>query len=277
MKVFDGRKIRDKILAKLKAEIGQPTTDNRRPVLAVIFIGSDPVSLAYVNLKEKIAKKIGIKVKLYSFKETIALNKITDTVDQLNRDKEVSGIMVQIPVPAGLDRDEIIRHIDPEKDVDGLRYCLGLCPPVSGPNFLPPVVAAIDKAIELSAIDLKKVSVVIIGKGFLVGGPMARHLKGKSKKLTLVDARTHSLGEITKNADLIISATGAAGIIKPEMVKKGVVLIDAGTSEVGGKIRGDIDPAAYEKSSFYTPVPGGIGPVTVAMLMKNLVNKFQTT
>lgn len=282
MKMFDGRKIRDEILDDLNARTKRL---NKKPVLAVILIGSDPVSLAYVSLKEKIAKKIDIKVQLFHLSKATTTKEVTSIIDKLNADNEVSGIMVQIPVPAGLDRDKIIKHINPNKDVDGLRYCLGL-----KSDFLPPVISAIEKAIKLSNIDLKKSSIVIIGKGFLVGKPLYRYLlfercgveartkNGSSQPMGSASNNIKTINSINKetlryikNADLIISATGAAGIIKPTIIKNEVVLIDAGTSEVGGKLKGDIDPAAYEKSSFYTPVPGGIGPVTVAMLLRNVV------
>lgn len=266
MRHFKGRKIRDEILTGLKPKIKQWAAGGRRPVLAVILIGTDPVSLNYVRLKQKIAGQIGLNFQLYHYPADVAETKILAQIDQLNQDDRIDGMMIQMPLPKQISRLKLIKTLSVQKDVDGLRYCAGL-----KSDFLPPVVGAIEKVIESAKINLSKSQVVMVGKGFLVGGPMARYLAGKPKKLVLADSKTKNLAEITSGADLIISATGRAGLIKPAMIKEGVVLIDAGTSEVGGKLKGDIDPAADLKSSYYTPVPGGIGPVTVAMLMKNLV------
>lgn len=239
---------------------------NKPPVLAVILVGDDPVSLSYVGLKQKIAQEIGIDFQLFHYSADAKESEVLENIDELNNDENVSGIMVQIPVPEHIDRTKIIEAISPQKDVDGLRYCQGL-----NSDFHPPVVCAIAEVIKLSGIDLADSSVALIGRGFLVGEPLERYLKDQTKKLVVANSLTSDLSDITKCADVIISATGVAGLIKSEMVKEGVVLIDAGTSEVGGKQVGDIDSKAYDKASFHTPVPGGIGPVTVAYLMKNLI------
>ncbi len=263
MITFDGRKIRDEILEELESKIEKM---KKKPVLAVILIGGDPVSVAYIGLKKKLANKIGIDVNLNYFDENISQDEVTKTIKKLNDDENITGIMVQIPVPNDLNRDEIIKTIDSKKDVDGLRYCAGL-----DSDFPPPVIAAIDRAIKESNIDLENSNAVIVGNGFLVGKPLARYLEGKINKLTVLDSNTEKTTKLIKEADIIISAVGKPEIVKPEMIKDGVVLIDAGTSEVGGELKGDVDSAAYHKSSYYTPVPGGIGPVTVAMLLSNLV------
>lgn len=262
---FLGKKIRDEILADLAIKI---TRLERKPTLAVFLVGNDPVSVNYVGLKQRLAEKIGIQVKLFHYQETTSENDVLQKIKELNQTTGVDGIMVQIPLPAHFNREKIVEAISPAKDVDGLRYCLN-----QASSFLPPVVLAIAKALEGSAADLENKSVLIIGHGFLVGDPLRRFLldQGKTKRLIVLDQPAENLATIAQRADVIISATGQAGLVSSEMVSEGVVLIDAGTSEVGGELRGDIDPAAYQKSSFYSPVPGGIGPVTVAMLMSNLV------
>lgn len=263
MKSFDGKKLRDQILAELSAKIMVMPI---KPKLAAILIGHDPISLNYVQLKEKIAGKIGVVFELVAYSDETDEEEILSKIDDLNLDPKVGGIMIQIPLPSGFDRDRLIKSILPAKDIDGLRYCLG-----AESKFVPPVVLAIGAAIDDWGGSLKEVEAVLVGKGFLVGGPLERYLKDKINKLQVLSGKTEDLKQHTVKADLIISATGHPRLICSGMVKDEVVLIDAGTGESGGKLSGDIDFKTYEKASFYTPVPGGIGPVTIAMLMKNLV------
>jgi len=263
MKIFDGKKIRDEILQELKDQVELLAIT---PVLAVIWIGDDFASARYIEAKQRAAEKIGIHFDLIKYSNNATLEIITNRVNELNNNDSIHGIMVQIPVPKRFDQEDIISQILPHKDIDGLRYCMQKpC------GFLPPVTLSIKEAIKRSNVFLKGAKVTIIGKGFLVGGPIARMLEKDVAELRIADKNTPYLATITKDSDIVISATGSANIIKPNMIKDGVVLIDAGTTEVGGKLAGDIDKACYKKSSYYTPVPGGIGPVTVAMLMRNVV------
>lgn len=240
-----------------------------KPVLAEFLIGTNPVNAKYAELKQKIAEKIGVNFCLYKFDEKDTQAEIIAAIEFLNTDPETSGIMIQIPIPKKFDRDELIGKISPAKDVDGLRFCANL-----DSDFKPPVVLSILEAIERSGRDVKTSKVALIGHGFLVGQPLERALrevkseKRKAESIKVFESKDNL--EIF-DCDIVISATGSPNLIKPEMVKEGVVLIDAGTAEENGELRGDIDPEAYAKASYYTPVPGGIGPVTVAMLLKNLV------
>lgn len=261
---FEGKKIRDEIIDQFKDEVADL---GAKPVLSVIWIGDDFASARYIEAKQRAAEKIGIHFDLIKYSNNVSLSEVKDRIRGLNRDPKVSGIMIQLPVPKHFDLKDLVGTIDPGKDIDALRFCSNLsC------DFHPPVTLSIMEAIKESGIDLESSTVCIIGKGYLVGGPMARILQGRVRDLRLADADTPYLGTLTLNADVIISATGVASLIKAKLIKKDVVLIDAGTTEVGGKLAGDIDPACYAKASYYTPVPGGIGPVTVAMLMKNVVN-----
>jgi len=262
MTKFDGKRVRNEILSDLKKKIAVLKT---KPTLAVIWVGDDPISRKYIEVKEKIARDIGIDFQLIRLPDTIKHYDIIAKVKILCQ-AGVGGMMVQLPLPAKIGRQKVIAAIPPEKDIDGLRFCAGL-----SSKFQPPVVLAILEAIRRSKVNIGKSRVAIIGQGFLVGAPLAKVLKNKVKELLVADITTAGMPEISKSADVIISASGQAGLITAEMVRNGAVLIDAGTTEVGGKIVGDIDLSAYEKSSFYTPVPGGIGPVTVAMLFRNLV------
>jgi len=288
---FDGKKIRDEILKDLADRI---VLISHHPILAEILIGDDSVSKQYAELKKKMAEKTGIIFNIYTFSDKDSEEEIVQCIEFLNFDDEVNGIMVQIPVPKKFNRDRLISAISSKKDVDGLRFCLGL-----ESEFKPPVVLAIVEALnhsdvistepkasgEISSKDLSALGkprsrddkkVVIVGKGFLVGNPLTRELKKQGVKFESIDSSNmHNSELIIHNSDIIISATGKAGIIKPEMIKEGVILIDAGTAEENGEQKGDIDPKCYKKASYYTPVPGGIGPVTVAMLFKNLIDGGQ--
>ncbi|MFA7253766.1 MAG: bifunctional 5,10-methylenetetrahydrofolate dehydrogenase/5,10-methenyltetrahydrofolate cyclohydrolase [Patescibacteria group bacterium] len=287
--LFDGRKIRDEILGELSKEI---KLRDRAPHLAVFLIGENPVCESYVELKKKQAEKIGVTFSLYRFDDDDSEEGIFECIDFLNKDEEVDGIMIQIPISEKFDRNKLIGKISPAKDIDGLRYCLGL-----DSNFKPPVVLAIMKALELSSTfqetattnqtpnfkieKLQNKKIVLVGHGFLVGAPLARALEEIGVEPIVVLNEVNNLKENERSfadaqddiggADIIVSATGQPNIIKEEMVKEGVVLVDAGTAEFNGQLVGDIEPEAYKKSSYYTPVPGGIGPVTVAMLFKNLI------
>lgn len=283
---FDGKKIRDEILKGLADKI---VLMKQKPILAEILIGSDPVSKQYAELKKKMAEKTGIIFNIYTFSDKNDEQEITECIDFLNCDEEVNGIMIQIPVAKKFDRDKLISAISSEKDVDGLRFCLGI-----DSKFKPPVVLAILEALfranvistereasgeilknsqDLSAIARDDKKIAIVGKGFLVGSPLIRALSELGVAVDAFDRKNNEAMKQLNNYDVIVSATGKAGIIKPEMIKEGVVLIDAGTAEENGELKGDIDPKCYKKASYYTPVPGGIGPVTVAMLFQNLVSK----
>ncbi len=288
--MFDGKKIRDEILVELTGKVAKM---ERKPTLAVFLIGGDPVSAKYDDIKKKFTEKIGANFCLYKFDEKDSQAEIEEAIEFLNNDPETDGIMIQIPIPKKFNRDKLIAKISPAKDVDGLRFCAGL-----DSKFKPPVVLSILEAIRRSGhceecssdeaiyherlprLDYKHKSmarndnckIALIGHGFLVGAPLARLLKEEKVDFFVSPHLTSPRGgEGLRAANIVISATGKAGLIKPEMIKDGVVLIDAGTSEENGELRGDIDPECWEKASYYTPVPGGIGPVTVAMLLRNLV------
>jgi len=291
--IFDGKKIRDEILADLKIKVGEML---EKPVLAVFWIGENQVSGHYVSIKKKIAEDLGVSFDLIKMDADVSQEEVLERINKLNQDPHVKGIMTQIPLPDHLNQKEIIGAIDPSKDIDGLRYCMEM-----ESAYVPPVVMAVLEAIkrgchsEVNAEEsqrsfagaqddkvdsrdemyelLNDKNIAVIGHGFLVGAPLVRAIDGNVKSLSVADSNTDDISLLTENADIIISATGVAHIIKPEMVKEGVVLIDAGTSEISGELKGDIAPEAFKKASYYTPVPGGIGPVTIAMLMKNLLNK----
>jgi len=288
-KSFDGKKIRDQILAEVAAKI---KTMPSPPTIAVVSVGDDGILQKYIEMKRKVAEEVGACFLPVRFSSSVTQNEVIEKIRELNNDPKITGIMVQIPLSSGIDKFEVVNAIDQKKDVDGLRFCGGF------PScFKPPVILAILEAIKQSStchsredgnlllvgprlreddnniLDcLRDKEVVIVGRGFLVGWPLYQCLEEAVPGLVVADDKTKNLQSITKEADIIISATGAAGLIKPGMISEGVVLIDAGTAEISGQLKGDIDPECYKKASFYTPVPGGIGPVTIAMLFQNLVS-----
>lgn len=254
---LQGNVVAEKIYDKVKAKLKEL---DKKPLLAVILVGENPASLSYIKVKEKVAEKLGIGFRLYQFPEIVRQDEIGNLIINLNKNPYINGIVLQLPLPSKLDTDKLISQISKDKDVDGF---LG--------EFPAPTAAAILEILNSSGFGLHGRKVVLVGKGKLVGEPLAKMLESQGVNFTACDSKTKDLGKVTKEADILISATGEAGLIKENFVKQGAVLIDAGASEVGGKISGDIDPKAYKKAKMYSPVPGGVGPVTVAMLMKNLV------
>lgn len=260
---FKGKKIRDQILTDLAERVKKL---KQKPVLAVVWVGEDFATARYIEAKQRVAENLGIHFDLYKYSAANKKAEIAQKIIQLNSDQSVNGIMIQLPLPKNIDSAELIALIDQNKDIDALRFCSGLsC------SFRPPTVLAILEAIKESKADLKNDKVTVIGRGFLVGSPLVRTFDGKVANLRIADSSTPHLGTIMLDADIVISAVGKPQIIKADMIKDGAILIDAGTSESKGSLSGDIDSGAYKKASFYTPVPGGIGPVTIAMLMRNLV------
>ena len=244
----------------------------QRPGLAVVYIGNDPVSLSYIRAKEKAAKEIGIDFLFYKLTDKSSEKKVVGLIHRLNQDKNISGIIVQLPLPAHLPKKEIFNAVALEKDIDVLSDKARELLKNGQPIFIPPPAGAVLEFLKTAKMPLKKSTVVVVGRGMLVGEPVAMLLKQRAKRLIVCDRKTKSLTTETRKADILISAVGQPNLIKKEMVKKGAVVIDAGTTKYKGKIVGDVDFADVSlKTSYITPVPGGVGPVTVAMLLANAV------
>ena len=268
-KILDGRKIAEKIKRRLKAQVKKM---KQRPGLAVVYIGNDPVSLSYIRAKEKAAKEIGIDFLFYKLTDKSSEKKVVGLIHRLNQDKNISGIIVQLPLSAHLPKKEILNAIALEKDIDVLSDKARELLKNGQPIFIPPPAGAVLEFLKTAKMPLKKSTVVVVGRGMLVGEPVAMLLKQRAKRLIVCDRKTKSLTTETRKADILISAVGQPNLIKKEMVKKGAVVIDAGTAKYKGKIVGDVDFADVSlKISYITPVPGGVGPVTVAMLLANVV------
>ena len=255
--ILYGKPVAEKIYQEIKEELkgGQI-----QPFLAVILVGEDKASHSYVRVKEKKAEELGIKFELYHFTTNSLSSQIIDQIQKLNENPAVAGIIVQLPLPEGLDQEKILQSISPQKDTDGLNS-----------ENPAPTAAAILKILDYYNIDYKNLKMVIVGRGKLVGGPLEKMLTARGIEPLVCDSKTDNLTEITSKADILISATGVPGLIKADMVSEKAIVIDAGTAESKGEMKGDVDKEIYQKAKAYSPVPGGVGPLTVAMLMKNLV------
>ena len=271
MKIIDGKKISDEIKEKLKVEI---ETHNLKPGLAVIMVGNNPASEVYVRNKLKACEKVGIKAELYHFKESVHENEIIDCIEKLNLNDGIHGIILQSPLPKDLSEKEdfITNFISPNKDVDGFGiYSLG-CLTSNQTKYLSATPYGIIKMLEHENIDIAGKNVVIVGRSVIVGRPLALALLNRDATVTIVHSKTQNLKEITNMADILVVAIGKDRFITTDYVKENAVVIDVGINRINGKLYGDVDfENVKNKVSYITPVPGGVGPMTIAMLLTNVV------
>lgn len=275
--IVDGKKLAEEIKTELKAEV--LNLGNRRIRLAVVKVGENLVTEKFLSVKKKFGNDVGIDVRIYEIPEDVSTNKLREKVSEIVHIKENDGVIVQLPLPSQINTQYILDALIPEKDLDMLSSkSMGLFS--SGRSkILPPVVASIDFIFKKYSIDPRGKRTAVIGAGRLVGKPVATWLINQGAAVSVADENTSPdhLSLITSNSDILVSGVGKANIISADMVSEGIVAIDCGTS-VGDSstkseraLRGDIDPAVAEKASLFSPVPGGVGPLTVAMLFKNLV------
>lgn len=261
--IIDGREIARKIFEDLKKRVGELREKNIIPHLTIILLGNDPSSESYVRQKELKAANIGALTTVYNLPVTINQEQLLSTIEQLNNDNHVHGIIVQRPLPPHIDPTKIDEAVRSEKDVDGFRH---------NSPFLPPLGIAVYKILtQVGKLSNKKI--VIMGKGKTGGSPVMQVLKQRDIPFTLTDSKTENPEKIISEADIIVAAVGKPNIITKTMIKKGVVLIGIGMHKgEDGKLHGDYDEEQIKDiASFYTPIPGGVGPVNVAMLLSNLV------
>lgn len=269
MTILDGRKIANNILESLKAEIAKLQF---QPLFCDVLVGNDPVSLSYVKIKGRTAESIGLKFLLEQLPEDILQEELIKKVVYLNAQKNLCGLIVQLPLPAHISRADVLDVISPNLDVD----CLGT---KNSQNFydgkvslMPPTAAAVMSLVDELPDNLKGGKFVMVGQGQLVGKPVSHILRQKKYEVTVADKFTTNLSELCRTADVLISATGRANLITKDFIKSGAAIIDAGTAEMDGGIVGDVDfESVKDIAGYITPVPGGVGPITVAMLLKNVV------
>lgn len=268
--ILDGKKLRDKIFEKLKSRVDSMTT---KPSLAVILAGEDPSSQIYVNNKKKCAEKLGINSIVINYPENVSETELLEKIETLNNDKNVTAILVQLPLPNHINKFKIIDAISPQKDVDGLTpYNSGKLFSGEEPYVYPCTPRGILLLLDEYGIELEGKHAVVIGRSNLVGKPIAQMLLKRNATVTTCHSKTKNLADITKTADILISAVGKK-IVGENMLKNNCVVIDVGIfRDENGKISGDVDfDKVSQTASYISPVPGGVGPMTIASLMLNTV------
>ena len=265
--IIDGKKIADKRLEILKEEIDE---EGLYPRLATVIVGNDPASQMYVRMKHKACEKVGIGSVGIELPADATSKIVLDSVTRLNKDSDISGILVQLPLPKQVDTEQIVEAVLPAKDVDGFHpFNLGLL--FSGkPRFVPCTPKGIMTLLAEYRIDVAGARAVVVGRSIDVGRPMSALLTNADATVTLCHSRTRDLTEEIGRADILISAVGKAHFVTADMIKPGAVIIDVGINQLDGKLVGDVDFAGVSKvASAITPVPGGVGPMTIATLMEN--------
>jgi methylenetetrahydrofolate dehydrogenase (NADP+)/methenyltetrahydrofolate cyclohydrolase len=267
--LIDGKKLADSILERLKAQI---SSERMRPELVILAIGENRQSEVFISSKTKATERIGISSRVVRLSEAARQAEVVETIRRLNLDKDITGIIVQLPIPAHLIQEEILNTVSPEKDIDCLNA--GNMGRLMQANslFMPCTPKGILRLLDAYKVEPKGKNVVIVNHSILVGKPLAMLLLRVGATVSVCHEFTNDLPAHTREADILITAVGKPHMITAEMVKQGAVVIDAGISAREGKIMGDVDfEAVKDKASLITPVPGGVGPMTVAMVMENLV------
>lgn len=271
MNIIDGKAVSKKVKEDVKAECEQLKAKGVTPGLAVIIVGDDPASQVYVHNKEVACEACGFYSVKYALPAETTQEELNALIDKLNKDDKINGILCQLPLPSHLDDKEVINHIDPLKDVDAFHPVNVGAIMIGDYNYLPCTPAGVMELIHSTGVDVSGKKAVVMGRSNIVGKPMAMLLLHENATVEITHSRTQNLADITKEADILVAAIGKAKFVKADMVKDGAVVIDVGMNrDENGKLCGDVDfEDVKDKCSFITPVPGGVGPMTIAMLMKN--------
>jgi methylenetetrahydrofolate dehydrogenase (NADP+)/methenyltetrahydrofolate cyclohydrolase len=271
--ILDGKAVAARIKREIRTEVERLKERGISPGLAVILVGEDPASLIYVRNKERNCQELGISSYLYRLAATINRKELLELIKQLNNDPKINGLLVQLPLPGHLQEEEVISVLAPEKDVDGF-HPVNLGRLFRGEEGMVPCTpAGIMELIRESGVKIEGKECVVVGRSNIVGKPQLHLLLQEHGTVTICHSRTRNLAEICRRADLLVVAVGQAGLINGQMVKPGAVVIDVGMNRLeSGKLVGDVDYASVLNiAGAITPVPGGVGPMTIAMLMKNTV------
>ena len=271
-KIIDGKAISAEIRAEIKAEVAKRAAEGKcLPGLAVIIVGEDPASQVYVRNKKKACEEVGFYSEVYELPADTKQEELNALVDKLNADEKIHGILCQLPLPKHLDENEVILRIDPKKDVDAFHpYNVGKIM-IGDYDFLPCTPAGVMALLERSGIEVAGKECVVVGRSNIVGKPQAMLLLHANGTVTVCHSRTKDLAAVCRRADILVAAIGKADFFGADMVKEGAVVIDVGMNRrADGKLTGDVNFAEVEpKASYITPVPGGVGPMTITMLLKN--------
>lgn len=270
-KVIDGKAVSAAVKQQVAEETAKLKEKGVTPGLAVIIVGDDPASRVYVNNKKKACELVGFLSREYALPADTTQEELMELVEKLNNDKEINGILCQLPLPGHLDEKAVIEAISPLKDVDAFHASNVGKIMIGDYNFLPCTPAGVMELLKSVNIEISGKECVVIGRSNIVGKPMAMLLLHQNGTVTICHSRTKNLKEVCKRADILVAAVGIAKFVKADMIKDGAVVIDVGMDrDENGKLCGDVDFADVEpKASYITPVPGGVGPMTIAMLMKN--------
>ena len=278
MNILDGKKCSQEILDKIKETVDNLKNSNKRvPGLAVIIVGNNPASKIYVNSKVKACEKVGFYSKAIFLDENISQVELLENIQALNNDKNIDGILVQLPLPKHLNEDEICNAIDTSKDVDGFKAeNLGKVMLGKEDGMVPCTPQGIMYLLDsIKNINLYGMNGVVIGRSNIVGKPISSLLINRGVTTTVCNSRTKNIEDVLRNADIIIAALGKPKFLKENMVKEGAIIVDVGINRVDGKLCGDVDFENVSKlASFITPVPGGVGPMTIAMLLNNTLRAY---
>ncbi len=278
MQIIDGKKVSAEIIEQIKIETEDlKQSSGKTPGLAVVLVGEDPASAVYVRNKGRACERAGFSSFEHRLPGDTPETDLLALVKKLNEDSEVNGILVQLPLPEGMDSQKVLEAIDPAKDVDGFHPVNvgGLASGIS--DLAPCTPAGIMELLDHYQIPIEGQDVVVLGRSNIVGKPAALLLLKRNATVTICHSRTKNLKDITARADILVSAIGRAGSVTADMVKEGATVIDVGINRgVDGKLTGDVDfEAVSPKTSYITPVPGGVGPMTIALLMKNTLTAFR--
>ena len=271
MNIIDGKAVALNVKNQVKLECEALKEKGITPGLAVIIVGDDPASQVYVRNKEKACEECGFHSVKYALDANTTQQELNTLIDELNNDDSINGILCQLPLPSHLDDKEVINRIDPIKDVDAFHPVNVGAIMIGDYNFLPCTPAGVMELIHSTGVELEGKKAVVMGRSNIVGKPMAMLLLHENATVEITHSKTKNLSEITSEADILVAAVGKAKFVKADMVKQGAVVIDVGMDrDENGKLCGDVDfEDVKEKCSYITPVPGGVGPMTIAMLMKN--------
>lgn len=272
-KLLNGKEVSQRIKDELKSEVAVLKEHGIHPGLAVVIVGDDPASRVYVNSKKKACEQVGIYSEEYALPAETTEAELLELVERLNHKNDINGILVQLPLPKHINEETIINAISPKKDVDAFHPVNVGKIMIGNYDFVPCTPAGVMELIHESGISVEGKECVVVGRSNIVGKPQAMLLLHENGTVTICHSRTKNLAEITKKADILVAAVGKANFITADMVKEGAVIIDVGMNRLPDKkLVGDVDFTACEKlAGAITPVPGGVGPMTIAMLMKNTV------
>ena len=270
-KIIDGKKVSEHVRNEIKEQVAELSINGKETGLAVIIVGNDPASRVYVNNKKKGCEQVGINSYEYALPEETTTEQLLELIEKLNSDSKVDGILCQLPLPKHIDENTVINAISPDKDVDAFHPINTGHIMIGDHSFLPCTPAGIMEMLKYYDISADGKECVVIGRSNIVGKPMAMLLLGANGTVTVCHSRTKNLSDVTRRADILVSAVGRANFVTADMVGDGAVVIDVGMNRnADGKLCGDVDfENVKEKCSYITPVPGGVGPMTITMLLKN--------